>query len=146
MRRFVNRSRKPRKDSRTYPVPAHQDFGAGQDVDKYFRCWNCGVINDITRNSLGGSRSKSGVAYSIYPATFSSDNNNTTDGDELQIGDVIHGENQGVALLNLLPLRTGHVIMEEDAAGDAKSVRVNWQPKIVGGCWFCGCKNYKGKH
>ena len=140
------------KQSRTIRVRgnpirgAYEAHGVGEDSGKYFRCWNCGFICDVERDELGDSESRSGASSEIYAAQYSSDNINETDGSTRQVGTPIYGTSNGVPLLVIASLRTGHVVLENGADSSPKGIRLNWQPKITGGCPFCGSKNYRGDY
>lgn len=41
-------NRRPPHKKRTIRIP-----GSGDDDGKWFRCWNCGFINNIDRNAIG---------------------------------------------------------------------------------------------
>jgi hypothetical protein len=59
-----SQTRLPRQ-KRTIEVP-----GSLEDSGKYFRCWNCGFINNVERNQLGE------VSGSI-PITYTDTDGNT---------------------------------------------------------------------
>jgi hypothetical protein len=142
MSRFRHRDRRTRipKQSRTIPVRGHKDYGDGQDDGKYWRCWNCGFICDVERDELGDSESTDGVSHRIYDALY-------TGGEDMNETDaMIHGDNNGVALLTMASARSGHVLLELDAAGDPMGVRLNWTPEIASGCPFCGTRNWRGDY
>jgi hypothetical protein len=142
------RQRKIRKESRTLPMPGHVDYGDGKDSGKYYRCWHCGVVCDIDREELGDGESKDGVSYTVYDAALSSDSQDSSENiTPIHQGANEDGVNDDVyALSTMLTVRTGHVIMENDAAGDPKTVRVNYTPDVSSGCWFCGTLNWKGDY
>lgn len=148
----MRRTRKLRGNSRTLPVRSRDNYTESNGVDdrgdtgKYFRCWNCGFVCNSDRDELGDKDSKAAVSTQIYDQKYSSDNENTTDGSTRQIGSPIHGDNDGVPLLKMLTLRSGHVIHKKDAAGDNVKIRHNWEPKVTGGCPFCGTRNWRGDH
>jgi len=43
------RQRKFRGEAKTLPV-----FGEKEDENNFFHCWNCGFMNDVRNNTLGG--------------------------------------------------------------------------------------------
>jgi len=141
--RLSHRSRKSRyrSDFRSRPVPGHRDYGDGEDDGKYFRCANCGFICNIDRDELGGSASKSNIVPTNYIRKYSTDNNENG-----QPGAIIHGDINGVALLSIASLRTGHVIMENDCTGSPKTIRLEFYPEVSTGCPFCGSLNYKADY
>lgn len=147
-----HRNRRVRGDSRTRPVRYEDNYTESNGVDdrgdtgKYFRCWNCGFICNAERDELGDEDTKAAISFQIFDQEYSSDNNNTSDGSTRQIGDIIHGHNDGIPLLQMLVIRTGHVIHQADAAGDAVTIKSNWEPVITGGCPFCGTRNWRGDY
>jgi hypothetical protein len=147
-----HRNYRLRGDSRTLPVRSEPNYTESNGVDdqgdtgKLYRCWNCGFICNADRDELGDEDTKAAISFQIYDQVYSSDNNNTTDGSTRQIGDIIHGHNSGVPLLQMLVIRTGHAIHQADAAGDNVAVQVNWEPDITGGCPFCGSRNWRGDY
>ena len=67
--------------------------GCNDDSGRYYRCWHCGSICDIERETLDyGDHTRAGVKVT----------STTIDGATV------------------------------------------YYPQITGGCWFCGCKNWKG--
>jgi len=55
-----SRSRIPRQ-KRTIRV-----YGEGTDSGKYYRCWNCGFICNVERDSLGDRPSTTGYGGIVY--------------------------------------------------------------------------------
>ena len=144
--------RRTRGDSRRIPVRSRDNVTESNGIDdrgdtgKLFRCWNCGFPCNSDRDGLGDKDSKAAVSPQIYDQKYSSDNDNTTDGSTRQIGSPIHGDNNGVPLLRMLVVRTGHVIHKKDAAGDNVAIAHNWEPNVTGGCPFCGSRNWRGDY
>ena len=117
-----NRSRKVRKDSKTIPVPGHQDYGDGEDADKWYECWHCGFKCNVERDELGGKDDDSKVT----PTAF-------TDVD--QYGDTAYhcygaaGATQTIC----------------EAAGGTWTSTL-YKPVVNVGCPFCGTLNWMGKY
>ena len=141
-----------RGDSRRIPVRSQDNLTESNGIDdrgdtgKLFRCWNCGFICDSDRDGLGDKDSMAAVSSKEYSPAYSSDNINTTDGDSRQFGDPIHGDNNGVPLLRMLTIRTGHIIHKKDAAGDNVGIMHCLEPNVTGGCPFCGSRNWRGDY
>lgn len=117
--RHINRSRKLRKESRTIPLPANADYGNGEDVGKYYRCWYCGFICDVDRDSFGNDN-----GYPIEPETYTQ-----TDqyGTETYHCEGAHGADQTAC----------------EAAGGTWTSR-GYKPGKRRGCPLCGTMNYIG--
>lgn len=142
--RHRNRNRKVRKQSRTIPLRGHKDFGDGRDDGKYWRCWNCGFICDNERDELGDA---DGISHTVYEALYSGGpKKGANSTDYLETDAAIHGSIQSVPLLTIASGRTGHVLLENDSAGDPKTVRINWTPETNSGCPLCGTRNWKGNN
>lgn len=149
MSRFRHRvvRTRTRKDSRTYPLRGHKDYGEGRDDGRYWRCWNCGFICDVERDELGDSESKDGISHVIYEALYSGGpKKGSNSADYYETDAMIHGDNSDVALLVVASARSGHVLLENDADGTPKTVRLNWTPSIDSGCPFCGTRNWRGDY
>jgi hypothetical protein len=143
----INRSRKTRGDSRTIPLRGHKDYGEGQDDGKYFRCWNCGFTCNVERDELGDDASRDGISYEVYEALYSGGPKKDTN-DYLETDAAIHGYNGAnvVPLLAMASARSGHVLLQNNADGTPKTVRINWTPKVNSGCPFCGTLNWRGDY
>jgi len=101
----------------------------------------------VERDELGDSESKSGVSHEIYEALYSGGpKKGSNSADYYETDAMIHGDNSGVALLVVASARSGHVLLENDADGEPKTVRLNWTPKVVSGCPFCGTLNWRGDY
>lgn len=143
------RRRKTRKQSRTIPIAGHIDYGDGEDAGRYFRCWNCGFICNKDRDELGGSEERDAVSHKVYMGSASTDTLDTnSDVTQISYGADIEGVNDGVyPLVTKLTFRSEHVIMENDLAGDPKTIRTNYTPdEGSGGCPFCHTKNWRGDY
>jgi len=103
------------KRSKTIPVK-----GYGKDNGRYFRCWNCGFVDDKDRNALGGSKERSGQTY----------------------GEAI--------LLALEPSRgvLGGSInhFHTVVANNGNGVKHEIIPVDTRGCSFCGTLNWRGDY
>lgn len=132
-----------RHDARTLPLR-----GTGDDEGKYYRCWNCGFICNVDRDSLGDGESRDGAStefyYDYYPQS--------------------EGAYRGVA--------SGLFLEDEGAAGDHTSpalalrcvnrgttrtiavgpdglpvtTKLTYAPTVVSGCPGCGTKNWRGDY
>ncbi len=123
-----------RKESRTIPIPGNRDRGNGLDYQQWFRCWNCGFINKLGVDALGGDSSSSGIYPQDYtvkedPFAYSSDVRNSG----LQPQAVLDGPNILGVVLALgpdgLPLTIAH----------------SFEAQVSGGCRLCGTLNWKGE-
>lgn len=114
---------KPTKRSRTLPI-----HGEAEDADKYFRCWNCGFICDVDRDSLGDSESLGGPVYENYSADPVID---SEFGKELHIS----GE-----------LEHFHYIIGLEADGSEVAPQVYLRPVAKRGCPLCGTLNWRGDY
>lgn len=119
------RTRKLPKESRTIPLDGSNERGNGLDYHRFYRCWHCGFICDIDRDTLGGSKSLSGVGYEAASSEADPYNNN--------VG-VLGGPDETVVSLAL------------DSAGNPKEVYHTFKPVISGGCPLCGTTNWLGRY
>ena len=106
---------------------ALQLVGEFEDSGKWYRCWNCGFINNIDRNQVadsftGGDNSQVQEYDGLTPTAFGT-------------GDPRYA---------MLALGFGSIrLMQLDASGAVMTPQVSRSTKITGGCSFCGCLNYK---
>jgi hypothetical protein len=135
------RKRRIRKESRTRPVPGHRDYGNGEDDGRYFKCWNCGFYCDVQRDALGDGESQSNINYPQAVQKYSPDGFAIS-----QYGAAEHGHIDGVPLLTVATIGDGICLMEKDAAGDNKTVYLNYYPDVNTGCPFCGTLNWRGDY
>lgn len=119
------RKRKLPKDSRTIPLPGAKDRGNGEDFGTYFRCWNCGWICNLNRDSLGDSQGGSGEGY----LDNGSDNMSGSAG-AFSVMEEIGNES---------------ISLELAADGTPKNIAHVFESVISGGCPLCGSKNWKGE-
>ena len=119
------KSQRYRKDARTRPIYGSEVFGNGEHSGKYFRCWNCNAICDKDRDSLGGPYDGHGNTY------------------------------EDVRVLS--PTRTGQAVLggpiNSTVAAELGPDNEPRKPKpstiqatATSGCWFCGCKNWRGDY
>lgn len=120
--RHTDRSKKLRSDSKTVPVPGHQDFGDGEDAGIWYRCWNCGFLCSTDRETLGGADDDSLIEPTAYT---------TLD----QYGDTAY-HCQGAAGADQATC--------EAAGGTWASER--FEPTRSGGCPLCGTLNWRGDY
>jgi hypothetical protein len=147
--RYRHRVRRQRilHDSRTISLRGHKDYGEGRDDGRYWRCWNCGFVCDVERHELGDSESKDGVSHTIYEALYTGGPKKGTNSTDYYETDAdIHGISGTTALLDIASARSGHVLLQNDADGEPKTVRINWTPDISHGCPFCGTLNWRGDY
>jgi len=110
-------------DRRTIPI-----YGEGDDANKLFKCWNCGAICNIERESLSQEEhSASGIGildapeFSLGPNNYLSEPLNT------------------IAILDDM-----HTILENGPDGNPiVRYKHNQYPYVYAGCWNCGSRNYK---
>ena len=144
-------SYRTRHDKRVRPVRSSPsaDTEARSDEGKYFRCWNCGFICNVERDTLGANlRSRDGSEYydQYYPQSTQGSRSETTDY-QLSLEGLTESENDsspraGIAFARLAMLRGGAIAMESSADGTPKPIRLTYEPKTEGGCPFCGTTNY----
>jgi len=114
------------KDSRRIDRKGDHRRGGGEDAGIWFTCWNCGMINKDGRSTEGGPTSRAGTAHeSVVEAPYQDDAVNSPN---LKIGGI------GIS----------HKLMEIGADGEPIGVRHAHASLIIGGCPFCGTKNWRG--
>ena len=110
-----------RKDSKTIAIYGSPDRGDGLDHNKWYRCWNCGFLDNTDRNALGDSQSRDGVILSDYAQN--PDNSNK----EAVLG--------------------GNVVaLENDSEGNPKETVYSFMVGPNNGCSFCGSLNYRSDY
>lgn len=144
MARFTDRHLKKsrvRHDARTIPLK-----GRGADDGKWFRCWNCGFICNVDRDSLGGPESRSGVSsefyYEQYPQSTGLDRSVMT-----TTGLNEEGEASDGTALALKCRVVGHsrtLALGPDGTGIEP--KLTYAPLVTGGCPLCGCRNWRGDY
>lgn len=108
-----------RKESRTIAVWGSPERGDGLDHNKWYRCWNCGWLNNVDKKALGDSQSLDGLTMTEYtPAVYS--------------GAVRLGESL--------------IAQENDADGNPKTPVRHYKPTSNSGCGFCGSLNWRGDY
>ncbi len=117
------------KDSKygefSYKRPPHKKRtirvdGAKEDDGQWFKCWNCGFMNNINRNMLGDGE---GLSYSGGSVDLESHANQANPSKNYLMN--ISGKS---VLLNLNPVFTERHNIGSDA---------------VSGCSFCGSLNWR---
>lgn len=91
--------------------------GSGEDEGKWYRCWNCGFINNIDRNIVGDGE---GISYTSTYVPFGYKDVQTVSGTDTMM-DVSIDDDAEVVMM-------GSLVYASEA---------------VAGCSFCGCKNYR---
>ena len=119
------RSRRPHKDARTIPLR-----GYGDDAGKWYRCWNCGWINKVGQNELGGAESKDGVSH-VRTTTYSE-------------GAPFGGERGAQATLEVVGGLFG-TTLKSDSSGNGVAPVVVYDITSRG-CGFCGSLNWRGDY
>ncbi len=119
--RVRHKTRKVRKDSRTYPIYGSNERGDGRDNDRYYHCWYCGFVCDVERDFIGGAEERSSIALIAY-------NQVTDDGTTAAYHcEGAHGADQ----------------TECEAAGGTWS-QTRYKPEVDSGCPHCGSPNWRG--
>lgn len=129
MRKPISRSRIKRQ-ARTIPLHGDDERGNGLDHGTWFRCWNCGFICSVDRDSLGGAESRDGVTPLNYTVP-------------------VHGAetaipNSGIARLGGPSPLT--VALKVDDLGQTQTIETRFAPEVSGGCPFCGSLNWRGDY
>jgi len=102
-------------------------YGEKDDTGKYYRCWNCGFICNVDRDSLDtGEFGGSGVTV-------------------LDFAEINIGPQLGDDATSLLLVWEDSFVMLKIGQDDESVVnyRHNQYPYVIGGCPLCGCKNYR---
>lgn len=111
-------TRTPRK-KRAMPL-----YGEGDDAGKYYRCWNCGFINNIDVATVGEGKGNSNAVLEY---------------DGLTPGSYGTGDCVNLTLDNLHSI----ALMRSDSSGNPIQPDAPRYTVITGGCRFCGCMNYR---
>ena len=90
-------------------------YGSGEDSGKWYKCWNCGFINNIDRNAVGDG-----------------------DGRSYFIGILPNETNKNVGFE--MSVSGKDVLMSANPTGQEKH---NIGMQAIAGCSFCGCMNYR---
>lgn len=120
------------RQARTIPMPGHKDHGEGEDNERWYRCWNCGVPCDVRREWLGDENSQAQIGY--------------LDEQTNSLG-VLDGYPESIYIMNFSPSSFGNasaVLLELDGSGDAKGIRHSFEVQPSPGCWFCHSPNWRG--
>ena len=114
-----SRQKRIRKQSKTIPLK-----GNGTDSGKYYRCWNCGFICDIGRDTLGDQDTRNGMRSKAFaPRSFpteAADHKSIVGGVEI-----------------------AHTSCKLGSDGTPAGLREDFKPVVSGGCPFCGTLNWK---
>ena len=94
--------------------------GKFEDRGKYYRCWNCGFINDSNRRGLGDG---SGIRLIEDTETAY---NSFSDGESIMDSPFMLG-----------------VVAHQLSDGSVDTGRTNFNAEAVSGCSLCGSKNYR---
>jgi len=107
------------RTKRTY-LPKHrrsrQLYGSFEDSGKWYKCWVCGFIFDITKIAVGSGKGTSSEDFPI--------------------------EDTDTVSRNSLSIEGNSTIIENGADGDP--ITYYYTPRkatVIGGCPFCGCMN-----
>lgn len=99
-------------------------YGEGDDAGKWYRCWNCGHINNADRSNVGDG---DGRTYTDFTVT----SHGQTD-----MSDTVNG------YVVLDGINEGHVVLKDMASGDAEVITHSF--KVEGnGCVLCHSQNYR---
>lgn len=117
--RFKNYGgRKLPKESKTIPIK-----GYGDDEGKYYRCWHCGFICKVDRDSLGDRNSTHGVVLTNVSTPA--------------VGNITRGRGMDISRWTVSP--------RADADGNPRTVVHTFN--ISGsGCPMCHTKNWPGDY
>ena len=106
------------KRKRTIPLQ-----GDLEDSGRYYRCWNCGFINDIERNQVGDG-----------------DGTTQLDAPEIAMGSILTDD----VLSGVIILDDMFTLLENGSDGNpVTTYRHNNYLKVIGGCSLCGSRNYR---
>ncbi len=106
-----------KREKRTLPI-----YGEYEDTSKYYRCWNCGMINSIDRapSNSGGD----GISVVDFP--------------EISTGSYLYGDAPNIILDDFV------TVYSNGLDGNVLTyVRHGQYGKAVNGCAFCGTLNYR---
>jgi len=131
MNKAGRHSRNQRRQSRSIPLKGNKVRANGEDAGKYYRCWNCGFICDVTRDSIGGSQSGSGNTANDFhsPALGAQDATDSVN-----------------SLMVLGGVGNSFVMLENGSDGNPKKIRHDFDVVVNGGCSLCGTYNYKADY
>ena len=111
--------RRIRSQKRTLPI-----YGEGDDAGKYYRCWNCGFICNIDRDTLGDGDGKS------YTDFVTASDGHSDMSDPLNGYSVLDGINEY------------HVALKVMADGSSEVITHNFAVQGTG-CPLCHTQNWK---
>ncbi len=133
LRSSHHRSRRMARQARTIPIYGNPDRGDGLDAGVYFRCWNCGFICNTARDDLGDSQSVGGD----YPEEAIRGSLGEWEGDQEM--------RSRLATLGG-PIHAFPIIELGPDGVTAKTIYQTFNATVVGGCPFCGTRNYRGDY
>lgn len=108
-----------RGEKRTLPM-----YGEGDDAGKWYRCWNCGHINNADRSNVGDG---DGRTYTDFTVTSPG---------QTDMSDIVNG------YVVLDGINEGHIALKDMASGDAEVITHSF--KVEGnGCVLCHSQNYR---
>lgn len=102
-------------------------YGSFEDTEKYFRCWNCGTINDIAR-AVGFDGNGIQVTDVIIPSSPST---------LLRMNDLSTEQKITIGISNL------ELVMIKNGL-DGDPIETYYTPRVtesMRGCFFCGVTN-----
>jgi hypothetical protein len=105
-------------------------YGEGSYRGKWWRCWNCGFINSIDRAQIADSY-VGGDSYSVVESV-----------DDLSIYGM-GGADTTLYYTLTIDNPSSMNLMKVDATGAVINPQHSSYAKIVGGCAYCGCKNWR---
>ena len=104
--------------------------GAREDTNKFYHCQICGFVTNIERDTLdGGEMTPDGLMVEDFIEEI---NNSEPSSDDTIILDNI--EDSKILY---------HLIEDYNADGTIKDSHHSLTSKVIGGCPFCGSKNWK---
>ena len=121
-------------------------FGSGEDDGKWFRCWNCGFINNIDRNAVGDGSGLSyqytqdGVTYPVKDVEYQLPRDIV---DTLADGSFFADGSMDASGSHLQSVTMGGSKIGSTGKMTIQSEYITVEPVANSGCSFCGCKNYR---
>lgn len=128
MTRYWRQSKRIAGDARSIPLHGDPDRGDGRDANRYYRCWNCGFICDVERDSQIGHPSGEDYLESIQ----ASDPNANSARNE---------PNLSMLEDSLENCQIGLKLTQD---GTAETVAHTFESVIKAGCPLCGTTSWKG--
>lgn len=123
------------KQSRTIPIPTgDKEKGNGLDYKNWFRCWNCGTINQLGVDALGGDSSPSGA----YPVDYVTKQDPYT-----WLNDIRNASIPAMAVIDSFEMAANLLQLGPD--GQPIPIPHNYLADVSAGCRLCGSLNWKGE-